>query len=284
MRLLAALHLRSVALVAAVLAAGCVPRRPPPDLSTDPAQLLAQVRGAQARVVRVQGEARVRLGAPSKATFRQFAAAERPDRIHLEALDFFGNPAAVLVASGGRFSLYDPQKKVLYTGAATPENLSRLVPVPVAAAELVEILLGSAPLPEDRPVDVAPDGRHLRLRFEEDGARLDAWIGAHAAVEKAARSVAGGAGPGSWKVEFSEHRAHGAAWFPDFFALRSDAANVRLELRWEQLEVNGALDPALFELRPPKGVQVIDVDEVAGTPGARDAFARPASSSAPPSP
>jgi len=262
MRLLAALRAASPLALAAVLASGCIPRRPPPDLSRDPGQLLAQVRGAQAQVARVQGEARLRLRAPSKATFRQFAAAERPDRIHLEALDFFGNPAAVLVASGGRFSLYDAQKKILYTGAATPENLSRLVPVPVSAEELVEILLGSAPLPSSAPVDVAPDDGHLRVRFEEGGARLDAWIGAHAAVMKARRSVAGG-GRGSWRVEFADHRAHGAAWFPDWFSLRSDAADVRLELRWEQLEVNGELDPALFELRPPKGARIVDVDAVA---------------------
>ncbi len=259
MRRLAALRLVPV-LFAAI--AGCVPRKPPPDLSTDPAQLAAQVRTAQARVARVQGEARVRLRAPSKAAFRQFAAAERPDRIHLEALDFFGNPVAVLVASGGRFSLYDAQKKVLYTGAATPENLSRLVPVPVSSGELVEILLGSAPLPASAPVDVARDDGHLRVRFEEGAARLDAWIGAHAAVMKARRAVPGG-GRGSWRVEFAEHRAHGAAWFPDWFSLRSDPADVELELRWEQLEVNGELDPALFELRPPKGARIVDVDAVA---------------------
>lgn len=259
MRLLAALRLAPLAL-AAVLAAGCIPRKPPPDLSTDPTALLAQVRAAQGRVVRVQGEARIRLRAPNKATFRQFAAAERPDRIHLEALDFFGNPAAVLVASGGRFALFDARAKVLYTGAATPENLSRLVPVPVSAEELVEILLGSAPLPKTRPVDVAPDGRHLRLRFEDEGARLDAWIGGYALVEKATRSVAGGLGPGSWRVEFSDRRVRGGAWFPDFFSLRSDAANVRLELKWEQVEVNGDVDSALFELRPPKGARIVDVD------------------------
>lgn len=259
MRLLAALRLAPVAL-AALLASGCVPRKPPPDLSTDPAQLLAQVRGAQGQVVRIQGEARIRLRAPSKATFRQWTVAERPDRIHLEALDFFGNPAAVLVASGGRFSLYDAQKKVFYTGAATPENLSRLVPVPVSAPELVAILLGSAPLPEALPVAVAPDDGHLRLRFEEEGARLDAWIGAHALVEKAQRSVAGGAGRGSWRVEFADHRAYGPAWFPGWLALRSDASRVRLELSWTQVEVNGDVDPAIFELKPPKGARIVDVD------------------------
>ncbi len=260
MRLLAAVLASSLTVL---FAGGCVPRKPPPDLSADPVELLAQVRGAQAQVARVQGDVRIRLQKPRRAAFRGFAAAERPDRLRIEALDFFGNPAGVMVASGGRFALYDPGAKVLYTGAATPENLSRLVPVPVSAKELVAILLGSAPLPEAPPQEAVADGRHLRLRFAEEGATLDAWIGAHALVERATRAIGGGKAPGSWRVEFSDPRAHGDAWFPEYFKLRSDAANVRLELTWTQVEVNGALDPALFELRPPRGVRVVDVDMLA---------------------
>jgi outer membrane biogenesis lipoprotein LolB len=257
MRLLAAARLAPV--LAAVLAAGCIPRRPPPDLSADPGELLAQVRRAQAQVVRVQGDVRIRLHAPRKAAFRGFAAAERPDRLHLEALDFFGNPAGVLVASGGRFAFFDARANTVYTGEATPENLSRLVPVPVSAEELVAILLGSAPLPDVRPAEATADDGHLRLRLEEDGATVTAWIGAHALVDKAVRAAGGGSAPGSWRVEFSDHRAHGDAWFPEYFALRSDAAKVRLELTWAQVEVNGAIDPALFELRMPKGARVVEV-------------------------
>jgi hypothetical protein len=257
MRSLAALRLAALAL----LASACLPRKPPPDLSMDPAQLAVQVRAAQARVVRVQGDATLRLKKPRSAAFRAFAAAERPDRLHVEALDFFGNPAAVLVASGGRFALYDAQKKVLYTGAATPANLSRLVPIPVSSEALVEILLGSAPLPAGAPAGVTPGDGRLVLRFEDAGATLDAEVGAHAAVEKATRTVAGGAGPGSWQVEFANHAERGGAWFPEWFSLRSDPAKVRLELGWTQVEVNGEVDPGLFELRTPKGARVVEVGD-----------------------
>ena len=100
----------------------------------------------QARVERVRGEARVKVeSAGGGGTVTQFVAAERPDRLRLDALDFFGNPAAALVADGGRFALLDLREGVFYRGAATPENLARLVPLPIPASELVAPALRRRP-------------------------------------------------------------------------------------------------------------------------------------------
>ena len=179
----------------ALLATGCPRRTPPPDLSLEPARLLAQVREAQAPLLRVKGEARLRVKSPGgSGTVRQLAAAERPDRVYLAELDFLGNPAAVLVASGGRFWLYDARAGVLYRGAATPANLARLVPLPLSAEELAAILLGSAPLlAGGTPVSATADGGTVRLRLEEGAVSEDLWVGEHAAVEKAFRAVGTGA-------------------------------------------------------------------------------------------
>ncbi len=250
---------------AALLASSCHRLVPPPDLSPDPARLAAQVRAAQAPLRRVQGETRLRVDEPRTVTLRQFAAAERPDRVHLEELDFFGNPAAVLVAGGGRFSLYDSREKVLYRGAATPENLSRLVPLPLTDELLAAVVLGTVPLPEGAPASVAADGARLRLRYERGDSVEEFWIGAHAVVERMVRSVAGGAGPGSFQVDFGGHRPLGGAWFPRTVELRSAPAHVRLSLTWTQVEVNGEEDAGLFApLAPPKGAKVVELGEGVG--------------------
>jgi hypothetical protein len=249
---------------AALLAAGCHPRTPPPDLSLDPAALLARVGEAQGAVRTVRGEARVRYRSPrGSATVRQFAAVERPDRVHLEELDFFGNPAAVLVTGGGRFSFYDARQKVLYRGAATPANLSRLVPVPLGAEDLVAVLLGGAPLPlhDGRAVRAVPDAGLVRLRLEDGGVAEDVWVGQGGRTERAARLVAGGAGPGSWEVAFSGFRDRGGTSFPGTVSLRSAPAHVEVELGWTELEVNAVLDPRLFELEPPRGARVEEVGD-----------------------
>jgi len=250
----------------ALLATGCPRRTPPPDLSLEPARLLAQVREAQAPLLRVKGEARLRVKSPGgSGTVRQLAAAERPDRVYLAELDFLGNPAAVLVASGGRFWLYDARAGVLYRGAATPANLARLVPLPLSAEELAAILLGSAPLlAGGTPVSATADGGTVRLRLEEGAVSEDLWVGEHAAVEKAFRAVGTGAGPGSYELSFSSRTERGGGWFPGEMSLRSSPAGVSVELFWTEVEVNGALDPRLFGPPASRGARIVELSDDGG--------------------
>lgn len=263
-----ALAPRRLATIAALAlaAGGCRPRVPPPDLSLDPAALLAQVQAAQARVRAVRGEARVAVDAQGQGgTVSQFVAAELPDRLHLETLDFFGNVAAVLVAADGRFSLYDARRKVLYRGEATPENLSRLVPLPLGAGELVRILCGGAPLLDGRAAAAEPGAGHVALTLEAGAWAQVLRVGAGAVVERSWRTVEGG-GPGEYDLEFDGFSPAGEGRFPSEVKLAAERPRVRLELRWREVEVNPSLEAALFRLDAPRGARVVELDEGAAPP------------------
>ncbi len=276
---------RSVLVLALALAA-CHPRRPPPDLSRDPAPLLAQVRAAQARVQRVSGEARVKVkakGMRTAVTVREFIAAEKPDRLHVEVFDFFGNVAAVLVASGGRFQLYDAKERVFYQGEATPENLARLVPLPLPAEDLVTILCGSAPL-LGAPVDVEVRGGALVLSLESAGRAQEVSVGEGAAVERmSVAAVPPAAGP-AYSLELDGFQLLNAGRFPGTVRLRADDPRVRLDLRWVEVSVNGSLDDVRFTLEPPRGARVVDLDGPAdAVPNLfRDGTPAPAADAPPP--
>lgn len=251
------------ALLALLVAGGCVRRAPPPDLAADPAELLLQVERTQARVDRVQGEARVRIESPAgDGTVTQFLAAERPDRLRLDALDFFGNPAAVLVADGDRFALLDLRERVFYRGASSPENLARLLPLAIPARELVLLLLGAVPL-AGRPVAIAPGDGVVRLTLEgADGAqRLD--VGAGAAVHRSKFTPAPGKppSPGRYDVAFHHFRELGGRPFPGEVRLDAPGAKVHLRLSWKEIEVNGVLPEGGFTLAPPPGVRIVELDE-----------------------
>jgi outer membrane biogenesis lipoprotein LolB len=252
---------RAGALVALLLAA-CARRAPPPDLSPDPAALLAEVERTQGRVERLRGEARVKVESPGgSGTVTQFVLAERPDRLRLDALDFFGNPAAVLVADGGRFSLLDLRAGVFYRGAATPENVARLVPLPIPVEELVLLLCGAVPL-AGRPAAVEPGDGVLRLRLEGPD-RLQ-WIDVGAGAAVHASAVTGAAGRpaprGTYDVAFDRFRDQAGRPFPGEVRLSAPDAGVRLRLTWKEIEANGVLPDAGFALAPPPGVPVVDLD------------------------
>ncbi|HUL59959.1 MAG TPA: DUF4292 domain-containing protein [Anaeromyxobacteraceae bacterium] len=252
------------ALLALALAAACVPKAvPPPDLSLDPAQLLAQVRAGQARVRSVQGNARldVRSSAFSGA-LGQYVAAERPDRLRLETLDFFGNPAAVMVADGKRFALYDARAKTVYVGRPTPANLSRLAPAPLAAADLVAVLCGDAPILEGSPVSAVPAPGAVVLRLEAGLRRQELTVGAGARVERSRLSGGDGAtSPVAYELGFGERAEVDGVPLPGSVTLETPAPRTRVELTWKDVEVNRAVDPSLFVLAPPRGARVVDLGD-----------------------
>jgi hypothetical protein len=258
---------RILAALAAALALGaCAPRRPPPDLSLEPAALLAQVEAAGAVVTRVQGEARLRLDAPgARGTLPAFVAAERPDRLHVEALDFFGNPAAILVAAGGRLAIYDARARTFYRGSASAANVARLVPLPLSPERLVAILCGT-PLLAGAPIAAEPGRGDVSLELRDGPRSATLRVGPRAALVHA--SFRGGA------PALPDHEvAYGAfldlehVRFPGEVTVRASAPAVRVELAWKEPDVAGKpLDPALFRMQPPSGAKVVELDDSPALP------------------
>jgi len=241
---------------------GC-PRAPPPDLSADPAELLAAVRAHHGKVTRVQGSARLTVDAPgARGTMEALAAAEAPDRLRIEVLDFFGAPAAALVAAGGSFVFFDARRGTWYRGPATPENVSHFLPVALPPEELAAVLLGAPPLLPGPAVSAEP-GRgvmHLALASGDLIQRLE--VGAEAAVEasRVRRRTAAGEEPHGYDLSFSRFRHREGQRFPGEVRLDARAAGARLALAWrEDLVVNGPPDPGLFRLEPPAGARVVDL-------------------------
>ncbi len=243
----------------------CAPRRPPPDLSLDPAALLAQVKRSQARVESVRGEASVRVEASGKSgTVPAFVVAKRPDLVRLETLDFFGNPVAVLVTAEGRMALYDAREKTFYSGAATRENVARLVPLPMTPAELVEVLCGSVPLLPGSAKRADPGRGFVTLVVEEGELVQTLRVGPGAQVQRSELGGPGGRPPGTYDVAFDRFHERDGGRFPDETSLTATGARVRL--RWKAVEPNAKVDAALFRLSPPRGARVVDLGAEAPPP------------------
>lgn len=245
--------------LAALALAGCPPRAPPPDLSLDPARLLAQVRAAQERVRSVRGEVRVRIEAPGgSGTVSAFVGARKPDRVYVQTLDFFGNTASALATAGGELSLYDARERVVYRGAATVENLARLVPVPLSPSDLATLLCGSAPLLDGEPVRADPGRGFVELEIAAGERRQILRIGPGAAVLSSSLEVGGG-GPGGYDVSFRALDAFQGERFPGLVAVSARAPAVSMRLTWMEVEPGAALEDAFFTPPVPRGARVVDL-------------------------
>jgi uncharacterized protein DUF4292 len=245
--------------LAGVTLSGCPPRAPPPDLSLDPAQLLAQVRAAQERVTSVRGSVRVRVDGPgAKGSVEALAAAKKPDRVLVQTFDFFGNTAASLAAASGELSLYDSRERTVYRGAATVENLSRLVPVPLSPSDLATLLCGSAPLLDGEAVRASPGRGFVELEIAAGGRRQILRIGTGAAVLSS--SVAGGGG-GAYDVAFDGFDAVPGRRFPAEVKVSARDPRAEVQLSWSDVETGVALDDALFAPAVPRGARVVGLPE-----------------------
>jgi hypothetical protein len=243
-------------LLLAGASASCAPRVPPPDLSLEPELLLGQVQAAAAVVLSVRGEARLRATGEGRVSVPAFVAARKPDRLRVEALDFFGNPGAVLVTAAGRLAIWDARGRTFYRGAATPENIARLVRLPLAPEELVAILCGWPRL-EGEAVSAEPGRGHVTLEVRDGARSTTARVIAGAAVSRATVRD----GRRGYEVAWKQRILVGGAAGPGDVTLSSERPDVEIELTWPEPEVNAPLEDALFELRPPPGASVVELDE-----------------------
>lgn len=256
-------------LAAALLLAGCV-RLPPPGLPADAEGLWAAVQAAQARVQRVEGSARLGVDGPQgSGSTDALLAAERPGKLRVELLDFFGAPAALLVVAEGRFLLFDARQGRWTRGEATPENVGRLLPLALPVEEAVALLCGAVPLVRGEALAAAPgDGVMKLVLAEEGGTGRQQWlgVGAGAAVEwsRLVRPLAGGqAGPAGAAVRLDGFTARGAVRFPGEVRVERGGSTLTLAWRGEPV-LDGPSRPETFSLAPPPGVPVVDL--VPGAP------------------
>jgi hypothetical protein len=255
------------ALVATLAAAGLVlfgcPRRldfGPRGEIEDPAALLSLVAEAEAQVVTVTGEARVRVDTPeNRGAFSMFVAVSRPALLHLEPLDFFGRPQAVLVVQGDAFGLYQLQDNRYYRGPATPQNVSRFLPLALPAPELAQVMLGAAPrIPYERlELSVDTDCACYRLTLHQGAVRQELEVQPSRYRVLRSRII----GADAYNLEFSDFTTRDGAALPRRIVLGAPAVNVKVDLRYTDVTVNEAPDLTLFELEPVEGAEIVEVDE-----------------------
>ena len=256
--------------VLALFLLACGGRQPAPPAAEHPATSVEVLRAMEARldgVERLRMRAVVEVyGEEGRARVRQVLVAERPDRLRAETLSPFDAPLSVLVANERELVLWDVGAERFYRGLPTARNVARVVPIRLAPPDLVRVLLGGPPveaegLPES---EEAPrwDGRRGGWAFElslGDGSRL-ALVVSHGSWMLQRAVLRGEDGELLWELRTGDARVvegEGATIeVPGRFRFLMPAEGVDLSLSLERVDLNPVFPPFLFELDPPRGVEV----------------------------
>jgi hypothetical protein len=244
------------------LSLGC-PKRivfgPEGEIS-DARTLLSLTDQVEARAAAVKGEGKLKISSPKGGgTVGLFVAAARPALLHLETLDFFGRPQSVLVCNGKRFALLSTQEGKFYEGPASPQNVSRFLPIVLPPEELVDLLLGQVPrLPDPAPV-LALDRKAGEYRVTLHAASATQELRIDPRFHRVL--VSDVTGVESYDATTSGFDEASPSAFPHRIGLKVPSAAAALELQYKDVEVNEPVDSSLFTLEPPPNVPRVEVDE-----------------------
>ena len=143
--------MKPILLILASLTLCCCPPNdinvPKAERIENPKELLTAVRerGKELSSLRAEGTILMRRGG-KRIKAHTILLLRRPATLRFETISFFEQPLSILVTDGMQFSLWDMDKGRFYKGAATPQNISRVIPIPMDGPEVSGILFGDPPL------------------------------------------------------------------------------------------------------------------------------------------
>jgi hypothetical protein len=124
------------------------------------------------RLHSLRGEARVDQRGDDGARVRGTVVllVQRPDRVRFDVMTQFG-PAAILTSDGARFALADFREHTYLHGPTCPENVARLLGIPLSGDQIGLMLLGGTPRIVARSSTIGVDaetGRYV-VQLRGDG-------------------------------------------------------------------------------------------------------------------
>jgi hypothetical protein len=231
---------------------------------TDPDYLLRRLDVRAGKLRSLKGEASIKVKAErGSGSTGEFVAALRPASLHLETLNFFGKPVAALATDGTAFAVFVEEGATFFSGPPTAANVGRLLPVAVAPAEVVSILLGDVPRLEGAKarLEIDRDALAYRLTLEKGATSQTLWMG----TEDLRLLKSQTRGEPGYDLVFDDYQVVDDVLFPMQLSVTTvladgTPAGTELSLHYKDAQLNVALDPALFRLEPPPGARRMELD------------------------
>jgi hypothetical protein len=233
------------------------PARPPVSWSGD--ELYEAVIQRQNGFRSLRALARVAYSGPDgKQGFQEAIHVQRPDRLRLETLSMLG---AVLIVTVNDKEIigYHPRDGIFVRGARTKENLRHYTQIPLELEEMTQLLLGLPPV--DTKSSWSQDGN--ALVFSVNGRKIDlvAFDAEQAVPTRWQRFDAAGAVTIS--AAFNDYKPTTQGMFPLNIRLEAPPQGRKLELRYDEPEINATFSPELFSQQKPVHAQEVPIEAIA---------------------
>jgi hypothetical protein len=194
-------------------------------------------------------------GKDGRGKFEEAIVVEGPDKLRLETLSSFG-AILIVTANATRVAGFDARENVFVHGRSSKENLARLTRIPLELREIAALLMGLPPIEIQGPWDAKQNSLHRELGGgRNEVVTFDSKLGVPTRWERS--------GPGGGielSAIFSDFLSTPPGLFPLKISLEAHAQQRRLEIRYQDPEVNVDLPPALFVQEKPMNVREIPLE------------------------
>ncbi len=239
-----------------------VPPTPPefPPKKWEVVQLIESMRQRQADFRSLRALARIDYAGPEgKSGFQEAIVVQRPDRLRLETLSFLG---AILIVTVDDKEIvgYHPRESLFVRGKRSKENLYRYTQIPLEIDEITALLLG---LP---PVDpaAAPRLEGNALVFSPNGWTRDTVaFGLQMAVPTEWKRF-NGKGEVLLSAQFGGYVSTPAGFFPSKITVEANLQGKKLEIRYQDPELNAVIASDLFSQQKPENVKEVPLEGLGG--------------------
>ena len=231
-----------------------------PIVKWEAAQLIDAVLRRQEQFRSLRALARVDYAGPEgKSGFQEAILVQRPDRLRLETLSFLG---AILIVTVNDQEIvgYHPREGIFVRGRRSKETLFHYTQIPLELDEITGLLLGlpavgslaSAQLESNALVFSSDGEKKDEVAFESSTAVPTRWVRFN------------GAGQVLLSVHFDNYVSTPAGLFPSRIAVDAPLLGKKLEIRYEEPELNVSLQAGLFSQEKPAHIEEVPLDRLGG--------------------
>jgi hypothetical protein len=198
-------------------------------------------------------------GPDGKGNVQEAVLVQRPDRLRLETLTLLG---AVLIVTVNDKEIigHHPREGIFVRGPRTKENLLRYTQIPLELDEITALLLG---LP---PVDTRAPRRQegSTLVFSPNGRKQDAVTFESQLPVPTKWERFNDAGAVELSARFLDYISTPAGSFPSKIQVEAQLQKRKLEIRYQEPEINASLAPEIFTQEKPAHAQELRLETLGG--------------------
>lgn len=233
----------------------------------DPEKAIADHQGRQSGWQSIKAEARVtQWGRNGRIRGTVLMFLERPSRVRFDVMTQFG-PAAVLTSDGKSFQLTDLREGVFLYGPTCPENLARLLGIPVDAQDVLLLLSGDTPLIEASEQRIeCREGRYVvtrtgaggliqELSFSVDQGDRDALPDDQRLTLRKS-TVRAADGTKQWEATYDEYTEVDGHRFPTEMRFVDEINDADTSVRVKSITLNPDVPDEAFQQAPRPGMSV----------------------------